>query len=90
MPDYYTDHIKSGSTTFKLLSSYIEFKGNGSIVTYQNIGSIQATIQGSLDNINWTTIAGISAGDSKVLQQTFTFIRQLEPLADVMVSRGLD
>ena len=90
MPDYYTDHVKTGSTTFKLLSSYIEFKGTGTIVTYHNIGAIPVTVQGSLDNINWANIVELEPNGSKVIQQSWKYIRQLEPLAEVMVTRGLD
>ena len=90
MPDYYTDHVKSGSTTFKLLSTYIEFKGTGTIVTYHNTGSIPATVQGSLDKIHWANIVELEPNGSKVIQQSWKYIRQLEPLAEVMVTRGLD
>ncbi len=90
MADYYTDHMVSGAAIFKLLPSYIELKGTGTIITYQNIGAIPVTIQGSLDNINWSTITEIEPAGSKVIQQSWNYLRQLEPLAEVMVSRGLD
>ena len=90
MPELYIANIKIGTAPFKLLDTFIELRGTGTLLTYQNIGDIVATIQGSNDNVNWTTLRVIDPSGSKVVFESWKYLRQLEPLANVLVTRGLD
>ena len=80
--------MKYAGKTFTLYPSQpVAIQGSDSLYTYQNIGTGTATIVGSNNAVNWTTVATVASGASHTGSHAYAFL-MMTGSTEVSVSRG--
>ena len=80
--------MKYAGKTFTLYASQpVAIQGSDSLYTYQNTGTGTATIVGSNNAVNWTTVATIASGASHTGSHAYAFL-MMTGSTEVSVSRG--
>ena len=80
--------MKYAGKTFTLYASEpVAVQGSDSLYTYQNTGTGTATIVGSNNAVNWTTVATVASGASHTGSHAYAFL-MMTGSTEVSVSRG--
>ena len=80
--------MKYAGKTFTLYASQpVAIQGSDSLYTYQNTGTGTATIVGSNNAVNWTSVATVVSGASYTGSHAYAFL-MMTGSTEVSVSRG--